>query len=362
VSVTPVVIDATALSGEGGYSGIGTYVANLVGALARRDDVAVTALVADDTALPDGVEPRPVSRWWRERRRALLEHEVRMVVDLRRAPDGLLHSPSVDPPRWPGRPFVQTLFDTIPLTCDDADLVPVKRLWQRWAPRYRQAAAVLAISQHSADDGIRVLGLDPRRVHVVPLGVGPEFSPRPCDERSDVPSVLLVAEYSDRKGFADAFAAIADVADAGLPHRLLVAGRIRPATEARLRAAVAHAPNPDRIEVLGYVDDLPARYRSADAVIVPSRYEGFGLPALEAMACGVPVIAYDNTALPEVIGDAGVLVPDGDAAALGRALLAVLTDAPRRGDLIEAGLARAARFSWEQVAAETAAVYHEVAG
>ena len=362
MSVTKVVIDATALSGEGGYSGIGTYVANLVGALARRDDVAMTVLTAEGAALPDGVEQWPVSRFWRERRRALVEHEVRMIVDLRRAPDGLLHSPSVDPPRWPGRPFVQTLFDTIPLVCDDADLVALRRMWRRWAVRYRQAAGVLAISQHSADEGVRVLGLDPARVHVVPLGVGEEFAPGPSSDRPDPPFVLLVAEFSDRKRFADAFAAIAHVAGAGLPHRLLVAGRLRPASESRLRELVASAPDPDRVEVLGFVEDLPALYRAADAVVVTSRHEGFGLPALEAMASGVPVVAYDNTAVPEVVGDAGVLVPDGDTDAFGRALVDVLTNAARHAELVEAGLARSSQFSWDRVAADTAAVYREVAG
>src|SRR5207302_8685619 len=114
---------------------------------------------------------------------------------------------------------------------------------------------------------------------------------------------------------------------------------------ARAQADVAASPRPDRVEVAGYVADLPALYRGAAALLMSSRCEGFGLPALEAMACGTPVVAFANSSLPEVVGDGGILVPDGDVRAFAAAVERLLADESRRAATIELGLSRAAMFS-----------------
>jgi glycosyltransferase involved in cell wall biosynthesis len=108
------------------------------------------------------------------------------------------------------------------------------------------------------------------------------------------------------------------------------------------------------------VDDLPELYRGAAAFVFPSRYEGFGLPVLEAMASGVPVVAYGNSSLPEVMGDAGMLVPDGDLTAMVDAVRSIVDDDARRNELREAGLEHARRFTWEACAETYAQVFAAV--
>jgi glycosyltransferase involved in cell wall biosynthesis len=120
----------------------------------------------------------------------------------------------------------------------------------------------------------------------------------------------------------------------------------------------------DAVLLLGVVDEprLRALYRSAEALVYPSRYEGFGLPVLEAMASGTPVIASNAASIPEVLGDAGILVDPGDTRGWSRAIAQVAGDEPRRREMTAAGLARAARFTWRRTAQITLAVYRRAAG
>jgi glycosyltransferase involved in cell wall biosynthesis len=173
--------------------------------------------------------------------------------------------------------------------------------------------------------------------------------------------VLVVNEWSQRKGYPEAFAAIAGLADLGLPHALRVAGHIAPEKAAQISVLRAAAPRPDRVELLGYVPDLPALYQAASVFIGTSRYEGFGLPALEAMACGTPVVAFDNSATTEIVAGGGVLVPDGDVAALVGAVHRIIEEPSWAAEMSERGLARAAEFSWAKSAALHAEIIRSVA-
>ena len=358
-----MLVDARELTGESGWSGIGTMIRGLLAGLAAApaDDIEVRALVTPDVEVPVGIRPATIHRFARHgRRRSIVEHQVRLPLDLRRHRAAVFHNPTAHPPVQVPMPWVQTLFDVIPLVVDDPHLAVLRRRWRRLAPRYRRADAVAAISRHAADDGIRHLGLDPTKVEVIPLGVSPVFRPG-HDDGGGEPFVLLVSEYSRRKGFEDGFAVAGALAERGLPHRLRVAGRIPPQVREELEGLVAAAPRPDRIELLGFVEDLPALYRAASLVLVPSRYEGFGLPTLEAMASGVPVVTYDNTSLPEVV-PADALVPDGDVAAMAKLAELLLTQPTRHADHVAAGLERAGRFTWSATAERYVELYRDVAG
>jgi glycosyltransferase involved in cell wall biosynthesis len=254
---------------------------------------------------------------------------------------------------------VQTVHDLIPLAYDDAEFAIERRRWRRYGPRVTGAAAVITPSRHSADHAVAALGLDPGRVHVIPHGVEPQFRPDPDAPPADQPYVLFVGAWGPHKGYAEAMETVAAIADAGHPHRLVVAGRQDDWMRAQIQRVLDAARRPDLVDVAGFVDDLPALYRGADALIVTSRHEGFGLPALEAMACGTPVVAFANTSIPEVVGDGGRLVPDGDVGALVRGLSGVLDDEMVRRSLVRRGLARAAQFSWRQSGEAHAAVYLE---
>jgi glycosyltransferase involved in cell wall biosynthesis len=355
-----VLVDASALSDASAQRGIGTYLRNLLQALSTNPDISISALSRPGAPLPTGIERVTIHRFAPGRFRSA-EHELLLPLDLRRREVDLVHSPGLDPPRRCPVPWVQTLFDVIPLVYDDPELATERRRWQRQAARYREARTVVAISRHSADTGIKTLGLDPRRVEVIPLGVDPRFTPLADRQPSGQPYLLTVGEYSRRKGYPEAFTVIGELGARGYPHRLHVTGRIAPWVRPTVERLVAAASDPERIILRGFVDDLVVEYQNADVLLMTSRYEGFGFPVVEAMACGTPVVAFDNSAVTEVVGDAGILVPDGDTTAMAAAVSAVLDTPALRSDLVERGLERARQFNWARSAAAYADVFRQSA-
>jgi glycosyltransferase involved in cell wall biosynthesis len=222
-----------------------------------------------------------------------------------------------------------------------------------------RADAVVTLSYFSARELQLEYGLPAEQLHVAHLGVDPEvFSPREAGagrERIGAPYVLFVGVLHPRKNIGVLREAMARLAAQGLPHVLAVVGappadRADPGT--LVRDALAELPGaPGRvIAVEGAGDaELAALYAGADAFCLPSLSEGFGLPALEAMACGTPVVAADRGALPEVVGDAGVLVePTALGVELG--LARVLGDPRLRAELHERGRERAQGFTWARTA------------
>lgn len=230
----------------------------------------------------------------------------------------------------------------------------------------RTAAAIIAVSRHTAKDVARMARVDPARIHVVPHGgsmpVGTE-DPEPTLERLRVPRpyVLFVGTLEPRKNLVRLVRAYRRVAGSQ-PHALVLAGPLGWRSQPIHRElAVAGA---GRVIVTGRVsaEDLDALYRRADTFVYPSLYEGFGLPVLDAMARGVPVVTSDSSSLPELTGGAAVLVPPTSTRALASALESLLNDPDRRSWLSEAGRRRAAEYSWERTARETIAVYEKALG
>jgi glycosyltransferase involved in cell wall biosynthesis len=342
-----VLIDGKALADDSSFSGVGTYTRNLVEGLAARPDVALTVLASTGVELPPGARRAGVRRG-APRRWALREHDLLLPRNIRRVPGDVFHGPGLDPPRRCDRPWVQTLHDVIPLVFDSPALAGPRARLERQRPLFRAADAVIAVSRHSADEGIRVLGLDPARLHVVHHGIDHAFRPPAGSRSADPPYLVFVSEFDPRKGHAEAFEVAARLADRGFAHRLKVAGRISPATRTTLLATARAARRPDRVDLLDYVIDLPALYQQASVAVVTSRYEGFGFPALEAMACGTPVVAFDNTGTAEVVASGGVLVPDGDMDAFVKAVAGVLDSEARWQELSERALTRAAEFDWDR--------------
>lgn len=341
------VVDGYELGGFSSTRGIGRYLDNVLGRL-PRPGLEVTLLTPKGVEPPPGVSAAPLHRWAPDRF-AGVEHGLRLGWDMARTPGDVLFAAGLTAPVATRRPVVQTIFDTTPLRFAVGSRSAIAS-WRRNARRARRAAAVIAISQASADDAVRWLGVPTERIHVVHLGVSPTFVPGSRPPGAAAPRLLFVGEYGPHKGHEEAFAVIAELAERGLPHSLRVASRLAPWHRPIVEALVARSGAPERVELLDYVPDIVEEYLQAEALVITSRNEGFCLPALEAMACGIPVVAFANSALPEVIGDAGVLVPDGDVRAMVDALARLLSDGGYRAELAAAGVERARQFTWEACA------------
>ncbi|MGH9122833.1 MAG: glycosyltransferase, partial [Acidimicrobiales bacterium] len=265
----PVIVDATALTSVARGSGIGTYTRGLLEALGRREDLSVTALATTSAPIPPGISPRIVRRMARRPRAEVLEHAVLISADValaRRGGGGVFHNLGFHAPWGVPTPWVQSLHDVIPLVLDDPDVQMLRARWKRFGPRYQGASAVIAVSEFSAQEGVKVLGLDPARVHVVHHGVNPACHPG-TDWPADPPYLLVVGEYARRKGFDRAIAVIDALADAGYPHTLKVAGTVHDWGEDELHGLAASARHPDRVAILGHVNDLVALYQGAHAFL-----------------------------------------------------------------------------------------------
>jgi glycosyltransferase involved in cell wall biosynthesis len=361
--MTKVLIDARGLGDASSFRGIGTYLRHTLEGLATKPGLSVSALALDGTSLPDGVRRVRLHRH-APGRFASFEHELLLPLDLLRSKADVVHSPAQDPPWRCRQPWVQTIHGVAPLVVEHEGFKVERRRLERQRSRLARADAVITVSRDCADQAIAWLGLEPAKMHVIHHGVDGAFHPRRDRPTTDPPYILYVGEFGPTKGYPEAFAVVGRLAEAGYPHRLRVAGRIAPWTADEVGALVAQAPRPDRIDLLDHVDhlgELPGELQGASSLIVTSRYESFCLPIAEAMACGTPVVAFANTAISEIVGNGGVLVPDGDVAALVANVRSLLDSGHQWQELSERALARATAFDWERSVDAHAEVLEAVA-
>jgi glycosyltransferase involved in cell wall biosynthesis len=347
----------------------------------------------------------------------------------------IYHSPYIAMPYLPGVPALLTVYDLIPLRYPEHS-TPRARLFVRWMTRLalRAARHVIAISEFTRRDYLAEFALSPERISAIPLAADPAFSPQPPEalaavrQRYSLPAqyVLYLGSNKPHKNLTRLVEAwhvangewqmapsggrwqtpgLRFGASAGVENcRLVIAGAWDARyPEARQRAEVLGLA--DSVQWLGPVPeaDLPALYAAAMAFVFPSLYEGFGLPVLEAMACGTPVICSNTSSLPEVAGQpmetqrktaphtrrkdaktlldpessqsdksgrsapyspepsAALLVDPTDTDALAAAIVRLITDETLRQDMAQRGLAQAARFSWERTATATLEIYRRLA-
>ena len=340
------------------------YAAALLDALEARDDVDVNRLTLT------GRRPRsfPQRLAWQAVAEGLY-YPLLLARQARAAGVELVHHPRhlVPPEPGLGVPSVVTVHDVLPLRMPEHFSQLIARRYRVLArASTRRAARVVTGSAHSRDEIAELLDVPVERIRVTPYGVEPLF--RPVDADLDLlsrrfgvraPYVLCVGTLEPRKNLTGAVRAFERVHAEFPDHSLVLIGG-RGWKGGELERVLGETPAP--VARTGYVseDELVALYSAADCFLFPSFAEGFGFPVLEAMACGTPVVSGDRSSLPEVVGDAGVLVDPGSTEAVAEALRTLLGSPELRQDLSARGLERSRLFTWERCAEATAAVYREV--
>jgi len=362
-----VALNAHLLSGDPSYrsAGVHQYIYHLLLYLPDAG-CRVTAFLGPRGTLPGGAARVVRSRWPTDRRaaRAVWEQVAQPWV-LRWVEADLAHGPVFVGPLAAPCPFIVTVHDLSFLRFPHL-FRPANRLYLGVLTRasVRRARRVIAVSAHTAEETVRLLGVEREKVDVVYHGVGSEFRPLPPEEvrafrvRKGLPEryVLCVGTLEPRKNLARLVEAFARLREPGL--KLVLAGG-RGWYNEEIFTRVEQLGLREGVVFPGYVPgrELPYWYNTATVFAYPSLCEGFGMPVLEAQACGVPVLTSDCSALPEAAGDGALLVDPCNVGAVAEGLQRLLTDEALRETLRQRGLAHAARFTWQQTAAETVAVY-----
>lgn len=349
-------------------TGIGNYTSHLISGLASYAPSDTVVLIndrhTDGFSNPEIVirNPLPLFRTYGWYPYATLRIRSHPGVDV-------IHNP-YQVPTWfsPGHPYVITIHDLTPILFPDEHPRGVPAFFRLLLPRtLRDAGMIIADSGSTKSDLMHTLHIPEEKIRVVYPGVDSRF--RPADDcgireklRLEGPFILTVGTIEPRKNLVGLLNAYRELRDGGIRHRLVVAGGLGWRYD-RIFPTVRSLGLEDSVTFTGYVDsaDLPALYSAADVFAYPSLYEGFGFPPLEAMACGCPVVTSDVSSLPEVAGDAAILVNPRDSSAIAAGIRELLGDESLRADMSRKGREQALRFSWERCVRETAAVYREVA-
>jgi glycosyltransferase involved in cell wall biosynthesis len=338
----------------------------LVAALARSSagvEWFLLGVPSDCTALPESPSVHLVrSRQLLGPRRVAWEQTVLPRLAAQLGLD-LLHCPDFSRPLFSPVPVVNTIHD-LSFFAPQPFFAPHKIQYKRTLARIaiRRGAALIADSEFTRREVLQRFAVDPDRVSVAYLGTERRSPPQPS--ASSRPFLLFVGTLEDRKNLATLVQAFFMLRSSGtLAHSLVLVGQPGRGWP-RLRQQIRCHPHSDDIEVRGHVDDIELRrlYDSADVFVYPSWYEGFGLPVLEAMAAGLPVICSRSTSLPEVAGEAAAYFDPHDANELARLIQLVVDSPQRRQEMRWKGLRQAAQFTWEDCARRHLEIYQAVVG
>lgn len=367
-------IDAHAIGARQG--GNETYIRNLIRALAEIDSAnRYTIYLANKQAAAEW-RAAWAARFPNFQVRLLLPPTplvrvpVWLAFELRQRPVDVLHVQYTAPP-FCAAPIVATIhdlaFEHLPETFTRRGAMQLKLTVRRTA---RQAARVATVSEFSRQDILRTYRLPPEKVVVTYNGIEPHFSPalHSADEAVAVRRqfniarayLLAVGSLQPRKNLVRlirAYARLRQQNESFTPQLVIVGRKLWLARE--VFAEVKQHPWAEDVILTGYVrdEDLAALYRHAAAFVYPSLFEGFGLPPLEAMACGTPVVTSNTSSLPEVVGDAALLIDPYDEQALTRALLQITNDQALRARLRAQGIIQARKFTWRAAAEQTLQLY-----
>jgi glycosyltransferase involved in cell wall biosynthesis len=355
-----VLLDMRPLQGRSAVRGVGAYARGLLGGLIQAGFDANMTLLTDEALDPPDL-PAGKYSLARCRRRshgqfAAYEDALVLADDIAKVGPDVYHAIDFRLPRRTPCPLVVTLHDLIPWVWGGGKMRGERLRFWLGRRLLRHADLVIAVSSSTAADATRLGVTEPSRVRVIPEAADPVFRPREgaatrVRERFglDGPFLLFVGALDARKDPAALLGAWQTARQVDGDLKLVITGSPG-------KQAPPNMPGAVQLGVVGS-DALGDLYSAAGCLVFPSRYEGFGLPCIEAMACGCPVAAFRNSSLPEVVDDAGLLVDDGDVEALGRAAARMMHERDRWG---AAGLERAKKFSWISTAQATISAYESV--
>ena len=368
-----IAIDAHSVGAQ--LAGNESYAINLIESLAQIDSVNRYTLYVTKREAVDRFD----NRWPNFSVRLTLPHTplvripLTLSAELRRNPVDVLHVQFTAPPFAPCPVAVSIhdlSFEHLPLTFKRRSRMQLRLTVRQSA---RKAARILTLSESVRQDIIDTYGIAPERVTTIPIAAPAHF--RPVTDGGEIQRVRLtykiagdyilsVGSIQPRKNLTRLVAAYARLrrerAEGKLP-KLVIVGKQAWLYDETLRA-IEESGIGDLTVLTGYVPDadLPALYSGAVCFVYPSYFEGFGLPPLEAMQCGAPVIAGNRTSLPEVVGEAGLLVDPFDEVAIAAAIACLIDDSDLRAELRVKGLKRARKFDWHETARRTLSVYRQI--
>jgi len=370
-----IAIDAHSVGAK--LAGNESYATNLIEALAQVDSVNEYTLYVTTAE----ARARFSQRWPNFRVQTTLPHTpliripLTLAAELRKRPVDVLHVQFTAPPFSPC-PVVVSVhdlsFEHLPQTFNRRSRTQL-RLTVRHS--VKKAARILTLSEHTRRDMIETYGTSPERITAIPLAA-PSYFGRVREERElqrvrhiygiEGDYILCVSSIQPRKNLprlVRAYESLRNKRGPGKLPKLVLVGKCAWLYDETLRS-IEEGRMKDSVILTGYVpqSDLPALYSGSICFVYPSYFEGFGLPPLEAMKCGTPVIAGNRTSLPEVVGDAGILVDPFDVNAIAAAIERLVDDPDLRQQLSVKGVARSRLFDWNETARRTLNVYEQVVG
>ncbi|MHB9032540.1 MAG: glycosyltransferase family 4 protein [Anaerolineae bacterium] len=353
-------------------AGVSHYVAGLLDSLPQADpDTDYYAFVAEPESHLDGWRVvHPVFMKDNPWRRIAWE-QLFQTSALRRLKIDLLHAPVYVGPLRASCPVVVTIHDLSHFIYPEL-FKPAQRAYLQVMTRYtaQRAAAVICDSENTRRDVLRILHIPEQRVHTVLIAAGSEMQPLPpavitrFRQERQLPErfILSVSTLEPRKNILKLIDAYALIVKSNAATPALYIGGGKGWYYQAIESRVEKLGLSNRIHFAGFIPqaELPLWYNAAEIFIYPSIYEGFGLPPLEAMACGTPVITSNRSSLPEVMGDGGVMVDSTVSENLAAEMQNLLENPDRRANQVSRGLQRAKLFTWANTARQTAAIYHAV--
>jgi glycosyltransferase involved in cell wall biosynthesis len=350
--------------------GIGRYTRE-IGIALRREGLELTLLQAGRAPEQNGTVGLPGARLLPG---LLTIGQLEIAGIARQRKLALVHDPTgAMPLLLTGVRRIATVHDVIPFAYPGSSTALDWLIYHFWLPlAIRRLDAVITDSQQSKADILGDLPVKPEKLVVIPAAANPHYRPLRQEEVASIiernkihaPYILFVGSIEPRKNLLRLLQAYARLREWSMKWRLVIVGARNYWKSSPVVQAVQAMRLQESVTFTGYVPDadLPALYNGANLFCFPSLYEGFGLPVLEAMACGTPVVTSNTSSLPEVAGDAAILVDPYNVDEIAEAMQRVLSDPDLAADLRGKGLERAKQFSWDRTARETIAVYEKILG